>query len=87
LHLKWPSFYTEQRRNMGCAVSSERIAWRNGDYAVGENHAIIHINGNQISLRFLKFLESEEEAEREHPMSWQVHGCNSLIMTMHGERE
>ena len=37
-------------------------------------------------MRFLKFLESEEEAEREHPMSWEVNGCNSLIMTMHGER-
>ena len=36
-------------------------------------------------MRFLKFLESEEEAEREHPMSWQVNGCNSLIITMDGE--
>jgi len=71
---------------MGCVVSStERITWRDGDYTVGANHALVHVNGNQISLRFLKFLESEEEAEHEHPMTWEVKGFNSLMITLNGE--
>ena len=46
----------------------KKTTWQNGDYKVGLNHAIVHVDGDQVSLRFLKFLESEADAE--HPMVW-----------------
>ena len=40
------------------------------------NHAIVHVAGDQISLQFLKFLDSEEDAD--HPMSWEEKGEDAL---------
>ena len=50
-------------------------------FKVGLNHAIVHVAGDQISLQFLKFLDSEEDAE--HPMSWTGLG-SSLTITFRG---
>ena len=55
-------------------------------FKVGLNHAIVHVDGDQISLRFLKFLDSEDDAE--HPMSWAVWGwagLGCLVVTFRGK--
>ena len=46
------------------------------------NHAIVHVDGDHISLQFLKFLDSEEDADAEHPMSWAVRGWTGLGITI-----
>ena len=53
------------------------------------NHAIVHVDGDQISLQFLKFLDSEEDADVEHPMSWAVRGWNGITTgnVIHGSMD
>ena len=62
----------------------ETTTWQNGDYKVGLNHALVHVDGKQATLRFLKFLESEADAE--HPMVWSK-SCfpRTLKITFRGE--
>ena len=66
------------------------MAWLNGDYKVDTeligciNHAIVHVDNDLISLRYLKFLDSEDDAEQ-HPMTWEKKSNNSLMITFRGE--
>ena len=60
----------------------------NGDYKLrtplgGINHAIVRVDDDLISLRYLKFLDSEADAE--HAMSWDEKGDDSVMITFRGE--
>ena len=64
------------------------MPWVNGDYKLrtplgGINHAIVRVDDDLISLRYLKFLDSEADAE--HAMSWDEKGDDSLMITFRGE--
>ena len=43
------------------------------------NHAIVRFDDDLISLRFLKFLDSEAKAE--HPMNWEEKSNKSVMTT------
>ena len=47
------------------------------------NHAIVRFDDDLISLRFLKFLDSEAKAE--HPMNWEEKSNKSVMTTFWGE--
>merc|ERR1712130_375578 len=70
-------------------LSGEERPWVNGDYILGFpgmgriNHAIVRVEDDLISLHYLKFLDSEEDAD--HPMSWEEKGDDSLMITFRGE--
>ena len=60
----------------------------NGDYKLGTplggiNHAIVRVDDDLITLHYLKFLDSEADAD--HPMSWEEKGDDSLTITFRGE--
>ena len=76
--------------------SGETRAWKNGDYKVGEiNAAIAHVEDGNATLTYLKFLDSESDAN--HSMSWVASsltwsgettvakGSDSVIISLHGE--
>ena len=71
-------------------VSGEKMPWLNGDYKLDTeligciNHAIVHVDNDLISLRYLKFLDSEADAEK-HAMSWEKKSNNSVMITFRGE--
>ena len=57
----------------------KKRTWLNGDYIVGDiNVAIVRADEDQITLRYLKFLDSEHEADL--PLSWEPKGEDSVIM-------
>ena len=66
------------------------MPWLNGDYKLRTqlfgciNHAIVHVDNHLISLRYLKFLDSEADAEK-HPMSWEKKSNDSVMITFRGE--
>ena len=60
----------------------------NGDYKLGTflggiNHAIVRVDDDLISLHYLKFLDSEADAD--HAMSWEEKGNDTLTITFRGE--
>ena len=60
----------------------------NGDFKLGTplggiNHAIVRVDDDLISLKYLKFLDSEADAD--HAMSWEEKGDGSLTITFRGE--
>jgi len=69
-------------------LSGEKRPWVNGDYKLGTplggiNHAIVRVDDDLVTLHYLKFLDSEADAD--HPMSWEEKGDDSLTITFRGE--
>ena len=69
-------------------LPGEKRPWLNGDYKLGTplggiNHAIVRVEDDLVTMRYLKFLDSEADAE--HAMSWEEKGNNSLMITFRGE--
>ena len=67
----------------------KKRTWLNGDYIVGDiNVAIVRADEDQITLRYLKFLDSEPEADS--PLSWEPKGVtpkgdDCVIIKFEGE--
>ena len=69
-------------------LSGDRKPWVNGDYRVATflgntNHAIVRVENDLVTFTYLKFLDSEADAD--HAMSWEEKGEDALIITFRGE--
>merc|ERR1711936_664352 len=66
-------------------LPGEKVPWVNGDFKLGTplggiNHAIVRVDDDLISLKFLN-----SEADADHAMSWEEKGDGCLTITFRGE--
>ena len=67
--------------NTRCVPSGEKQTWKNGDYKVQYNYAIVHVEDDIATLTYLKFQDSESGGETS--MCWVAKGNDSVVISLH----